>query len=281
MTIDEMAKLEQEHKDRIANMTAEYEKGFDARTATFMEETKRLSAEITRQQAELRSLASAIAQTSTAKNEMDLAIESLNKEVKAKYETNALLSSESDEVSAKYSERRARMERDLEILSRKSESVVTEIALANATLKQLKDAIVAKQEEVKAKGAEVACYLASLSAVVTEAEAKKEALLAEVDDLLSRRAPIVASIQSATTDLDAINARIEAAKVDMATADADLDKQRELYTENITKFKDLDALRSDMQSRQIDIKFREDQIARKQKALNDQEQKLKTMAGGV
>ena len=281
MTIDEMAKLEQEHKDRIANMTAEYEKGFNARTATFMEETKRLSAEIERQQSELRSLAEATAQTSSAKTELDVAIESLNKEIKAKTEQNLALIEKSADDAVKYSERRAWMEQNLDSLSRKFESVVTEIELANATLKQLEDDIVAKQEEVKAKGSEVACYLAELAAVSKEASAKKDALLAELEDLQLRRAPIVDSIQAARTDLDAINARIEAAKVDMATADADLNKQRALYAENITKFKDLDALRSDMQSRQIDIKFREDQIARKQKALNDQEQKLKTMVGGV
>ena len=272
-------KAEAEHQENLKNQLAEYEKQICARATEFVMERNRLSGEIADKQKELKDTREALDASSIKKTELDVAIESLNKEIKAKYETNALLSSESDEMSTKYSERRAWMEQNLDSLSRKFESVVTEIELANATLKQLEDEIVAKKEEVNTKGSEAACYLASLSSVVKEAEAKKDALLAEVDDLLSRRAPIVASIQSATTDLDAINARIEAAKVDMATADADLNKQRAAYTENITKFKDLDALRADISEKNDDLKFREEQLVKRAKTLNEQEARIKQMKG--
>lgn len=275
MTPEEMAKLEQEHKDRIANMTRDYENSFVERTAQFVLERKRLSEEIEKQQTELKSLASGIEHNSFVKTDLDRTIEELNREIKAKTAENLDLIEKNAEAACAFSKQRQREEETLRDAELRLEGLISDIALANESLKKLEDELVAKQEEAKTKGAEVAGYLAELAAISKEAGAKKDATLAEVDDLLSRREAIVSSIQSARTDLDAINARIEAAKVDMAQADADLNRQRGMYTENLAKFKDLEAFRADIEAKQRDIKFREEQLAKKTRDITERETRLK------
>ena len=279
MTIDEMAKLEQEHKDRIANMTLEYEKGFIARAADFVLEKKRLADEIEKQQAELKSIAAGIEHNSYVKTDMDRVLEDLKREIAKNTAANLELVSNNAEAACAFSRQRQREEETLKDAELRLEGLISDIAIANDSIAKANEELSAKQEEVKAKGAEAAGYLAELAAIVKEAVAKKDALLTEVDELLVRRASLVESIQSARNDLDAINARIEAAKVAMAQADADLDKQRGMYAENIAKFKDLEALRSDIEAKQDDIKFREEQLLKRAKSLNEQEARIKQMKG--
>ena len=279
MTIDEMAKLEQEHKDRIANMTLEYEKGFIARAADFVLEKKRLADEIEKQQAELKSIAAGIEHNSYVKTDMDRVLEDLKREIAKNTAANLELVSNNAEAACAFSKQRQREEETLKDAELRLEGLISDIAIANDSIAKANEELSAKQEEVKAKGAEAAGYLAELAAIVKEAVAKKDALLTEVDELLVRRASLVESIQSARNDLDAINARIEAAKVAMAQADADLDKQRGMYAENIAKFKDLEALRSDIEAKQDDIKFREEQLLKRAKSLNEQEARIKQMKG--
>jgi chromosome segregation ATPase len=279
MTIDEMAKLEQEHKDRIVNMTAEYENGFNARTATFMEETKRLGAEIETRQIELRSLVSEVNKTSASKTALDVVIESLNREIKEKTAENLDLIEKNAESAAAFSTQRQREEETLREMETRLESVVAEISTATETVKGLEVVIAAKQDEAKAKGTEVAGYLSELTTTVKEATAKKDAVLAEVDDLIARKSNLVDSVQAARTDLDAINQKIESATVDLTRAESDLSAQKALYTENLAQFKNLSAMRSDVESKQLDVKFREEQLIKRAKTLNEQEARIKQMQG--
>jgi chromosome segregation ATPase len=260
-------------------MTREYEKSFEERSAVFIAEQKRIREEVEKSQKELKDVYSDVGLYKIFKTDLDIAIEELNREIKAKTMANLELIEKNSEASADFSKQRQREEETLKDAELRLEGIMSEIAVANETLKKLEDDIVAKQDEAKTKGSEVAGYLAELSVISKEASAKKDALLSEVEELFIRRGNIIEGIQEARTDLDSLNQRIEVAKVDMAQADADLNKQRATYAENIAKFKDLDALRSDIESKQDDIKFREEQMLKRAKALNEQEARIKQMKG--
>lgn len=279
MTIDEMAKLEQEHKDRIGNMTKEYERQCASRSADFLTESRRITEVINTKQAVLSEINKAIETNGMKKTELDVVVESLNAEIKAKTEANLALIQESADASVKYSDRRSWMEQNLDGMSRKLESIVSEIDLANRTLKHLDEEIVAKNDEAKKKGAEVAGYLAELAAVSKEAVAKKDALLAEMDDLAPQLKDGKDTLAALYAETETIAKRVDSTNADLIALNNAITTQKAKLEENKKEFKDLNALRSDVEAKQDDVKFREDQLLKRAKALNEQEARIKQLKG--
>ena len=280
MTLDEMAVKEQEHKDRIANMQRDYENGFVERAAGFIAEKKRLEEEIAKKQIELKETELAIATKSATKNELDSTISVAKATIAGLTKENFDLIEANASSAAEYGRAKAQREDTIKALSDKCDLLCAGIAEKECILQSLDKDCEELKAELLSKQSEAAEYLAKLAANVKEAEAKAEAANAECILALGKAEAATARLNDELKVMADLEPSLVAKKTEVEELDKAIAQKKEELVENGKKFRELNALRDDLMFKQQDLKFREEQVAKKKAELDKRENQLKSMIGG-
>ena len=280
MTLDEMAVKEQEHKDRIANMQRDYENGFVERAAGFIAEKKRLEEEIAKKQIELKETELAIATKSATKNELDSTISVAKATIAGLTKENFDLIEANASSAAEYGRAKAQREDTIKALSDKCDLLCAGIAEKEGILQSLDKDCEELKAELLSKQSEAAEYLAKLAANVNEAEAKAEAANAECILALGKAEAATARLNDELKVMADLEPSLVAKKTEVEELDKAIAQKKEELVENGKKFRELNALRDDLMFKQQDLKFREEQVAKKKAELDKRENQLKSMIGG-
>lgn len=280
MTIDEMARLEQEHKDRIANMTKEYEDSFVKRTAEFILEKKNLSEAITNANAELKAIEAAIAANEVKRAEVEATTLAAKAHIDALTNENAEIIEKNAESARAYGEAKRQREDTIKALSEQCDIVSARIAEKERILESLDKDAEGLKAELIAKQSDASDYLARLSQNIKEAEAKAEAANAEVIVLLAKAEAATDKVKEELKVLSDLEAPIAKKKDELKGLEEKIAERTAELKKNESMFRDLDAMRSDITWKTSDLKFREEQLAKKQKALDDKEKQLNARIGG-
>ena len=280
MTLDEMAVKEQEHKDRIANMQRDYENGFVERAAGFIAEKKRLEEEIAKKQIELKETELAIATKSATKNELDSTISVAKAAIAGLTKENFDLIEANASSAAEYGRAKAQREDTIKALSDKCDLLCAGIAEKEGILQSLDKDCEELKAELLSKQSEAAEYLAKLAANVKEAEAKAESANAECILALGKAEAATARLNDELKVMADLEPLLCAKKTEVEELDKAITQKKEELIENGKKFRELNALRDDLMFKQQDLKFREEQVAKKKAELDKRENQLKSMIGG-
>ena len=277
-TIEEMAKPEQEHKERIANMTAQYT-AEQAKTAAKFD-------------AECAEASSILHKLETQRVDLVLAIEALVRDKNLAQTSADQTRRETEDLAAMQKDFVAGMERDTEAKRQALKKLqVEELKLTGelAKAREELDVVEAKQfihaEE---------CRKVIQSLLMQKDATKSELLTASLEvarlekevfvqrDVLAKlvRDTEAATIKRNVAESLAVDAQAAVAPLDdmLALRKKELEETEAKLAANLTQFKDIELAKTDLAAKMLDMKFTENQNARKARELAEKETKLAALA---